>query len=260
MGSYNRRGKKACPWDCARSWSAPLPCRAVCWAMAECLTAAEPPRRMETEPGALGWSPGTHGTMLAARQPPLPLIRPTLLLEYCEKLRHGTVKAPQEESDGQGILGWWVLQKMSETWEAWLANLMTVPDLMCAEIARKVPWPALAKMAVIVRSPLWMPSVRLVPPTPPTHEGLISGNPELWNQTSLSSAISAAHQHLVTPPNPISPSDLWIAWAPLKKMCSFAGFYIWWKGLWYFHHFVLFYFGVGLLFFWLYLQIPASCP
>lgn len=212
MGSHNRRGKKSGPWDCVRRWSAPLPCRAVCWAMAECLTAAELHRRMETGPGAFGWSPATHGTMLAARQPPLPLIRLTLWLEHQEKLRHSTAKAPQEESNGQAILGWWVLHKMSETKEVWFSNLMTVPDLMYAEITKKMPWPPLVKVAVIVRNLVWMPSVRPIastaPPPPPPHESLISGNPELWNQTSLSSAISTAHQHLETTPTP-TPKSKW---------------------------------------------------
>lgn len=117
----------------------------------------------------------------------------TLWLEHWEELRHSTVKAPPEESDGQGIVGWWVLHKMNRTREVWMSNLITVPDLMNSAITWQMPWPALAKVAVTVRNPVWMPSVRPVPPTAPTHESLISGNPELWNQTLLSSAISTTH-------------------------------------------------------------------
>lgn len=256
IGSHNRRGKKAGLWDYVRRWSAPLPCRAVCWAMAECLTAAEPYRRMGTGPGAFGWSPATHGAMMAGRQPPFPQIRLTLWLEHWEKLKHSTVTAPQEESDGQAILWWWVLHKKTETQELWLSNLMTVPD---AEITRKTPWPALAKVAVIVRNPVWILLSDLFPQQPPPMKAWFLET--LIYKTRPSSAISTAYQHLETSPSqPLSPSDLWIAWAPLNKMCLFAGFYIWWKGPWYLHHFVLFYFRVGLLFFWLYLQIPASYP
>lgn len=75
MGSHDGRGEKAGPWDCARRWGAPLPCRAVRWAMAEHSTAAEPRRRMEAGPGAFGWSPATRGTMLAAGPQPLPWVR-----------------------------------------------------------------------------------------------------------------------------------------------------------------------------------------
>lgn len=56
-----------------------LPFRTVQWTAADCLTTAEPCKRMEAGPGAFGWSPVICGTMLAAGPQPLPLVRLTAL-------------------------------------------------------------------------------------------------------------------------------------------------------------------------------------
>lgn len=193
----------------------PLPCRALCRAMAECLTAAEPHRRMETGPSAFGWSPATHGTMLAARQPPLPLISPILFLEHQEKLRHSTVKAPQEDSDGLGILGWWVLHKMDETQEVWLSNLIWCLLKLLAQ-CHDLPW---WKRQWLQGTQFGCFLSDLLPQWPPPMKA--------WLLETLN--YETRPHHLLTfllltnilrpppTPNPISPTDLWIAWVPSRK-------------------------------------------
>lgn len=140
MGSHDGRGEKAGPWDCARRWSAPLPCRAVCWAMAECSTPVELRRRRKAGPGAFGCSPTTCGTVLAAGPEPLPPVRPTTFAATQGETEPQSCKSISERGQWPGILGWRpnerVLHKMSETQKVWLSNLMTVPDPMDAEITR----------------------------------------------------------------------------------------------------------------------------